>query len=227
MYSSFYVDGCSPQSGSVLDLANTTSANDTICAYAFQCTPQRYISEQEMSHFLAATTAQQLHQQADADSPAGLEPVTPDRVSLLTRRSKGATLEADTSSCSYHGRGRGFGERPCPQEDRRQTDHAANKTKSQSIRGLSARNSQAGPHRCGIPNPSTGRPCNTIFSRPYDLTRHENTIHNTNKRKIHCHRCGGTKTFSRNDALIRHMRTAHPETNYPPAEKRRSRAGVQ
>ena len=40
---------------------------------------------------------------------------------------------------------------------------------------LAARNSQQGPHKCARINPSTGKPCNTIFSRPYDLTRHEDT----------------------------------------------------
>ncbi|OBT43177.1 hypothetical protein VE00_06398 [Pseudogymnoascus sp. WSF 3629] len=46
------------------------------------------------------------------------------------------------------------------------------------------RNSQAGPHKCERINPSTSKPCNAIFSRPYDLTRHEDTTHNTRKKKI-------------------------------------------
>jgi hypothetical protein len=49
-------------------------------------------------------------------------------------------------------------------------------------------------------NSSTGKPCNTIFSRPYDLTGHEDTIHNARKQKVHCPRCtrGGKKqTFLR------------------------------
>ena len=76
---------------------------------------------------------------------------------------------------------------------------------------LLARNSQAGPHKCTRENPSTGKPCNTIFSRPYDLTRHEDTIHNGAKRKVRCEYCREEKTFSRNDALTRHMRVVHPE----------------
>jgi hypothetical protein len=74
-----------------------------------------------------------------------------------------------------------------------------------------ARNSQAGPHKCTRINPSTGKPCNTIFSRPYDLTRHEDTIHNGRKQKVRCPMCREEKTFSRNDALTRHMRVVHPE----------------
>jgi len=43
--------------------------------------------------------------------------------------------------------------------------------------------------QCERINPSTGKPCNTIFSRPYDLTRHEDTIHNARKQKVHCPLC--------------------------------------
>ena len=72
-------------------------------------------------------------------------------------------------------------------------------------------NSQLGPHKCTRPNPTTGRPCNTVFSRSYDLTRHEDTIHNNRKQKVRCGLCTDDKTFSRNDALTRHMRVVHPE----------------
>ncbi|KAI9645198.1 hypothetical protein NHQ30_005932 [Ciborinia camelliae] len=71
-------------------------------------------------------------------------------------------------------------------------------------------NSQSGPHRCARINPSTGRPCNSEFSRPYDLTRHEDTIHNAGKQKLRCKHCVEEKTFSRSDALTRHMRVVHP-----------------
>lgn len=79
---------------------------------------------------------------------------------------------------------------------------------------LAARNSQAGPHKCTRINPSTGKACNTIFSRPYDLTRHEDTIHNRQKVKVHCQYCREEKTFSRNDALTRHMRVVHPDVQW-------------
>jgi uncharacterized Zn-finger protein len=90
-------------------------------------------------------------------------------------------------------------------------------------RDTSLRNSQAGPHKCERINPSTGKPCNSIFSRPYDLTRHEDTIHNARKLKVRCHLCTEEKTFSRNDALTRHMRVVHPEVDWPGKQRRRGR----
>jgi hypothetical protein len=77
---------------------------------------------------------------------------------------------------------------------------------------VSNRDSQAGPHKCDRNNPSTGKPCRSIFSRPYDLTRHEDTIHNARKQKVSCALCEDpVKTFSRSDALTRHMRVVHPD----------------
>jgi len=72
-------------------------------------------------------------------------------------------------------------------------------------------NSRAGPYKCGRINPSTGKPYNSIFSRPYDLTRHEDTIHKPRRQKIRCHLCTEEKTYSRNDVLRRHMRVVHPD----------------
>ena len=86
---------------------------------------------------------------------------------------------------------------------------------------IAMRNSQTGPHKCDRINPTTGKPCNSIFSRPYDLTRHEDTIHNGRKLKVKCHLCTEEKTFSRNDALTRHMRVVHPEVNWPGKQRRR------
>jgi len=63
-----------------------------------------------------------------------------------------------------------------------------------------------GPSRCERFNPATGKLCNTIFSRPYDLTRHEDTIHNTARQKVRCEICDDEKTFSRHDALTRHKK---------------------
>lgn len=74
---------------------------------------------------------------------------------------------------------------------------------------LSVRAQHAGPHKCTRINPTTGKPCNTIFSRPYDLTRHEDTIHNTQRQKVRCDICGDEKTFSRYDALTRHKKVKH------------------
>ncbi|KAK5936620.1 hypothetical protein PMZ80_011148 [Knufia obscura] len=85
----------------------------------------------------------------------------------------------------------------------------------------SLKSSQARPQRCDRMNPSTGRPCNSVFSRPYDLTRHEDTIHNARKQKVQCHLCTEQKTFSRIDALIRHMRVAHLDVGGVGKQKKR------
>lgn len=90
-----------------------------------------------------------------------------------------------------------------------------------------SRNNQPGPHKCEKVNPSTGKPCNTVFSRSYDLTRHEDTIHNNRKQKVRCHLCTEEKTFSRNDALTRHMRVVHPDVDFPGKTRRgRNNEGV-
>ncbi|KAL8871516.1 MAG: hypothetical protein Q9174_002669 [Haloplaca sp. 1 TL-2023] len=83
------------------------------------------------------------------------------------------------------------------------------------------RNQQTGPHKCERINPSTGKSCNTVFSRSYDLTRHEDTIHSNRKQKVRCHLCTEDKTFSRNDALTRHMRVVHPDVEFAGKTKRR------
>ena len=93
----------------------------------------------------------------------------------------------------------------------RSSESPAPSTSGMTSAAIMARNSQAGPHKCTRINPSTNKPCNTIFSRPYDLTRHEDTIHNNRKQKVRCPMCREEKTFSRNDALTRHMRVVHPE----------------
>jgi len=93
----------------------------------------------------------------------------------------------------------------------RSTESPGPSSNGMTSAALLARNSQAGPHKCTRINPSTNKPCNTIFSRPYDLTRHEDTIHNNRKQKVRCPMCREEKTFSRNDALTRHMRVVHPE----------------
>jgi len=97
-------------------------------------------------------------------------------------------------------------------------------TNSQAAANNVSRNNQPGPHKCDKINPSTGKPCNTIFSRSYDLTRHEDTIHSNRKHKVRCHLCVEEKTFSRNDALTRHMRVVHPEVDMGGKGKRGGRS---
>ena len=92
---------------------------------------------------------------------------------------------------------------------------------SSSNNAAASRNNATGPFRCERINPGTGRPCNTIFSRSYDLTRHEETIHNNNKKKSKCQICTEEKTFSRHDALTRHMRVVHPDVDFPGRNSRR------
>ncbi|KAH0250716.1 hypothetical protein KCV00_g99, partial [Aureobasidium melanogenum] len=72
-----------------------------------------------------------------------------------------------------------------PEEDRRSSSPVTGTLgSSMTAAALAERNSQQGPHKCTRINPSTGKPCNSIFSRPYDLTRHEDTIHNRQKQKL-------------------------------------------
>jgi len=64
--------------------------------------------------------------------------------------------------------------------------------------------------KCTKINPQTGKPCNSSFSRSYDLTRHDATIHAEQRLVYHCDLCeDGAKTFSRHDALVRHRRVKH------------------
>lgn len=139
-----------------------------------------------------------------------------------------STADTGTYTCTYHGCTLRF---ETPQklqkhkrEGHRQNPNAASSTSMGSgmtSAALLERNSQAGPHKCERINPTTGKPCNTIFSRPYDLTRHEDTIHNARKQKVRCALCVEEKTFSRNDALTRHMRVVHPEVDFPGKHRRR------
>ena len=148
----------------------------------------------------------------------------------------GTKADSGTYTCTYHGCTLRF-ETPAKlqkhkREGHRQsvpllgggsgsTVHRPSDASGTGMTSATLRNSQAGPHKCERINPSTGKPCNTIFSRPYDLTRHEDTIHNARKQKVRCQYCTEEKTFSRNDALTRHMRVVHPEVDFPGKTRRR------
>jgi hypothetical protein len=152
-----------------------------------------------------------------------------------TETLKPASSLADTGTytCTYHGCSLRF-ETPQKLQKHKREGHrnpatspvspgasAAAASASMTSAAILARNSQAGPHKCERINPTTGKPCNTIFSRPYDLTRHEDTIHNVRKQKVRCALCVEEKTFSRSDALTRHMRVVHPEVDFPGKHRRR------
>ncbi|KAJ5833890.1 hypothetical protein N7474_002201 [Penicillium riverlandense] len=138
-------------------------------------------------------------------------------------RPENTSSDAGTYTCTYHGCSLRF-ETPAKLQRHKRDAHRQTTPGGHLISRdtASLRNSQAGPHKCERMNPSTGKPCNSVFSRPYDLTRHEDTIHNARKLKVRCHLCTEEKTFSRNDALTRHMRVVHPEIDWP-GKQRRSR----
>lgn len=137
------------------------------------------------------------------------------------------TADTGTYSCTYHGCTQRFETAQKLQKHKRDGHRLPSPQNGSSSPGassaalLAARNSQAGPHKCERINPTTGKPCNSVFSRPYDLTRHEDTIHNSRKQKVRCQLCTEEKTFSRNDALTRHMRVVHPEVDFPGKTKRK------
>jgi hypothetical protein len=74
---------------------------------------------------------------------------------------------------------------------------------------LTERSPDSGPHKCERMNNATGRTCNATFSRPHDLTRHEDNVHSLKRQKFSCALCTKQKLLSRSDALVRHMRMVH------------------
>lgn len=134
----------------------------------------------------------------------------------VVSRPADVSSDAGTYSCTYHGCPQRF-DTPAKLQKHKRERHRQHETVVTTVT-----HSQAGPHRCDRINPSTGKPCNSIFSRPYDLTRHEDTIHNARKMKVRCHLCTEEKTFSRNDALTRHMRVVHPDVDWVGKQKRKS-----
>ncbi|KAL4879348.1 hypothetical protein BJY04DRAFT_94461 [Aspergillus karnatakaensis] len=136
-------------------------------------------------------------------------------------RPQNTSSDSGTYTCTYHGCTQRF-ETPAKLQKHKREAHRQTTPGGHLVgRDGASRNSQAGPHKCDRINPSTGKPCGSIFSRPYDLTRHEDTIHNARKQKVRCHLCTEEKTFSRNDALTRHMRVVHPDVDWPGKQRRR------
>lgn len=143
------------------------------------------------------------------------------------QRPENTSADGGTYTCTYHGCTMRFETPSMLQKHKREGHRLAHgiggRRPDAEASGMttSLLNSQAGPHRCDRINPSTGKSCNTIFSRPYDLTRHEDTIHNARKQKVRCDLCTDEKSFSRADALTRHYRVCHPEVEFQGKHRRR------
>ncbi|UNI16245.1 hypothetical protein JDV02_002700 [Purpureocillium takamizusanense] len=179
----------------------------------------------------------QVPQQYPFISRSGLRHDTPPRLSSSGSSSVGSRLntpsnltrpaatgaEGGTYTCTYHGCTLRFETPSLLQKHKREGHRHTQGIGSSRDLGMTSTllNTQAGPHRCDRINPSTGKPCGTIFSRPYDLTRHEDTIHNARKLKVRCDLCTDEKTFSRADALTRHYRVCHPDVELPGKHRRR------
>jgi hypothetical protein len=146
-------------------------------------------------------------------SASEAEPSNSQSSDRFMHKPSSSSADSGTYSCTYHGCVQRFETPQKLQKHKREGHRNANVAAAMTSAAILERNSQAGPHKCERINPTTGKPCSTIFSRPYDLTRHEDTIHNGRKQKVRCALCVEEKTFSRNDALTRHMVRIHPTTN--------------
>ncbi|KAL1797356.1 hypothetical protein ACET3X_003962 [Alternaria dauci] len=188
--------------------------------------PSQYRSTTNtMSSAIDQTPEFPAHLTSMESSASEAEPPNGSQNSVLSDRymtkPTSTTAESGTYSCTYHGCSQRFETPQKLQKHKREGHRSANLSTAMTSAAILERNSQAGPHKCERINPTTGKPCNTVFSRPYDLTRHEDTIHNARKQKVRCALCVEEKTFSRNDALTRHMRVVHPEVDFPGKHRRR------
>merc|ERR1711881_514499 len=182
------------------------------------------LKQEETPEFPAHLTSME-----SSASEAPLSSQNSNHSSVQTTKPVSSAADSGTYTCTYNGCNLRF-ESPQKLQKHKRDSHRTPAAGTQATPGigsgmtsaeLAARNSQTGPHKCERINPTTGKPCNTIFSRPYDLTRHEDTIHNVRKQKVRCALCVEDKTFSRNDALTRHMRVVHPEVDFPGKHRRR------
>ncbi|ROT34934.1 hypothetical protein SODALDRAFT_353380 [Sodiomyces alkalinus F11] len=200
--------------------------------YPFIAEPrQQQHQQQQQQHVQMQQQRQQRQQQQN--SPARLSSVESSSPSALgtpvsLQKPAGASADGGTYTCTYHGCTLRFETPALLQKHKREGHRHSQGTGPRRAEHTSSTpaeeavvDTQAGPHRCDRINPGTGKPCNTIFSRPYDLTRHEDTIHNARKQKVRCNLCTEEKTFSRADALTRHYRVCHPDVELPSKYRRR------
>lgn len=160
-------------------------------------------------------------------SRVGSSPSVSPVASASPQRPERVGADGGTYTCTYHGCTQRFETPALLQKHKREGHrqaHGLNGLRRPEGPAATYFNTQAGPHKCERINPSTGKPCQTVFSRPYDLTRHEDTIHNARKQKVRCDVCTEEKTFSRADALTRHYRVCHPDLEFP--GKHRKRGGA-
>jgi len=178
----------------------------------------------DMPEFPAHLTSMESTAEESASEPSSQHSIIQShsqRPASQVERPADTSSDSGTYSCTYHGCLLRF-DTPSKLQKHKRESHRQVSPSTSPAANLALRNSQAGPHTCERINPSTGKPCNSVFSRPYDLTRHEDTIHNARKLKVRCHLCTEEKTFSRNDALTRHMRVVHPDIEWPGKQKKRA-----
>ncbi|EFQ92191.1 hypothetical protein CFE70_007024 [Pyrenophora teres f. teres 0-1] len=212
------------QSSSSFNFA-TPSIQGNMHGLNMNATSQYRPTPHNMSSAVDSTPEFPAHLTSMESSASEAEPPNGSQNSVLSDRYMGKPAstgaESGTYSCTYHGCSQRFETPQKLQKHKREGHRSANLSTAMTSAAILERNSQAGPHKCERINPTTGKPCNTVFSRPYDLTRHEDTIHNARKQKVRCALCVEEKTFSRNDALTRHMRVVHPEVDFPGKHRRR------
>ncbi|KAH8730033.1 hypothetical protein GQ44DRAFT_607575 [Phaeosphaeriaceae sp. PMI808] len=186
-------------------------------------TSQYRSTSSNMSSGVDQTPEFPAHLTSMESSASEAEPSNSQTSDQFSHKPASSRADSGTYSCTYHGCSQRFETPQKLQKHKREGHRNANTLGATTMTSaaICERNSQAGPHKCERINPTTGKPCDTIFSRPYDLTRHEDTIHNARKQKVRCALCVEEKTFSRNDALTRHMRVVHPEVDFPGKHRRR------
>lgn len=223
-----------PQSQFSFAPASVPGAFHGLSPNTFTSTPNMTANAEETPEFPAHLTSME-----SSASEAPPQSSNNSNHADITSRPSATLADTGTYTCTYHGCTQRF-ETPQKLQRHKREAHRQNVQQQQTSHppahtpgvgsgmtsaALLARNSQAGPHKCERMNPTTGKPCNTIFSRPYDLTRHEDTIHNVRKQKVRCALCQEEKTFSRNDALTRHMRVVHPDVDFPGKHRKRGGRG--